>query len=118
MSSSRRTLPGPIERSPPKSTRRCSDVFPAGVAECLALPRPIAGLCDWTGRDASRDRSGGLVAEHRLDLQELFQAPLAVLAAVARLLVAAERRGGVAGRIVQVHVAGAHLRRELAGPLD
>src|SRR3546814_14048610 len=60
-------------------------------------------------------RSGGAVAEDRFHLEELFQAELAALAAVAGLLVAAERPGGVAGRIVGVHGAGAHPRRDPPG---
>src|ERR1043166_8798938 len=59
ISSSRRTLPGPIERSPPKSMRRRSDVLAAVLLSgCFAVPRPIAPLCDGTGF-CTRDLSSG-----------------------------------------------------------
>src|SRR5262249_35664982 len=53
ISSSRRILPGPIERSPPKSMRRCSEVLPAGLADRLA-GRPIRRLCRAAGGSARR----------------------------------------------------------------
>ena len=62
-----------------------------------------------------RWRAGALTADAHdgLHLEELLEAELAPLAAVARLLVAAERRREVGGRAVQVHVAGAQPRRDL-----
>src|SRR5665213_3585276 len=56
-----------------------------------------------------------LVADDRLDLKELVEAPFAVFAAIARQLVAAERRRGVHRGIVQMHAAGAHPRCHLTG---
>src|ERR1700754_3688303 len=78
----------------------------------------LARIMRWDGGRRQMCASGRLVADHGLGLEELLEAPLAVFAAVARLLVAAERRGRVADRVVQVHVAGAHLRGDLAGVLD
>ena len=54
---------------------------------------------------------------HRLDLQELFEAELAELAAVARLLVAAERREQVEAAAVDVDLAGAQAARDALGAL-
>src|SRR5262249_8987729 len=51
-------------------------------------------------------------------LEILFQAVLAPLAAVAGLLVAAERRTAVVRHALQVDVSGAKLARDLAGALD
>src|SRR5690606_11393959 len=50
-------------------------------------------------------------AHHGLHLEELLEAEDAPFAAVAGLLVAAERRGEVGAGAVQVHVAGAQPRR-------
>src|SRR5215211_295684 len=51
----------------------------------------------------------GVVAGDRLDLEIFLEAVLAPLAAVAGLLVAAERRGAVVRHALQVDVAGADL---------
>src|SRR5258708_39962650 len=118
MSSSNRILPGPMERSLPKSSRKCSDVFAAAFTARLVVPRPIAAIMRWDVAQRQMLSSGGLVADDGLGLQKFLEAPLAVLAAVARLLVAAERRRGVARGIVQVHVAGPHLRGDRAGVAD
>src|SRR5580704_16779740 len=118
MSSSSRTLPGPIERSSPKSSRKCNDVFPAAFAARLVVPRPIATIMRWDVAQRQMLSSGGLIADDGLGLQKFLETPLAVLAAVARLLVAAERRRGVARGIIEMHVAGAHLRGDRAGVAD
>ena len=55
-----------------------------------------------------------LVAEDGLDLEELVEAALALFAAVAGLLVAAERRRGSGIGVVEVDVAGAQPRRRAA----
>src|SRR5712672_3249053 len=47
MSSSNRILPGPIERSSPKSSRKCNDVFAAAFTARLVVPRPIAAIMRW-----------------------------------------------------------------------
>src|ERR1700731_1312905 len=60
----------------------------------------------------------GVVAGDRLDLEIFLQAVFAPFAAVAGLLVAAERRGAVVGLALQVDVAGAQLASDLAGALD
>src|SRR5215471_4161100 len=54
--------------------------------------------------------SGWLVAEHRLDLQELLEAVLSPLAAVARLLVPAKGRRHVSRGSVQADLTGPKLR--------
>src|ERR1700731_755409 len=60
----------------------------------------------------------GVVAGDRLDLEIFFQAVFAPFAAVAGLLVAAERRGAVVRHALQVDVAGADPAANLAGGLD
>src|SRR5215472_10074618 len=70
---------------------------------------------------ADRRRGGGSrrpVAQHRLHLEELLEAEDAPFAAVARLLEAAEGRGEVGAGAVQMHLAGAELRRDAAGVID
>src|SRR6195256_4703370 len=57
-------------------------------------------------------------AGHRFHLEIFLQAILAPLAAVAGLLVAAERRGTVVRHALQVDVAGAQLAADLAGALE
>src|SRR5690606_37886820 len=72
-------------------------VAPQGAAGAGALPAPRpSGL--WRARRE---------AHNRLHLEEVLEPVLAPLAAVARLLVAAERRVRVAGGAVQVDHAGA-----------
>src|SRR5512141_1364380 len=58
---------------------------------------------------------GGVVAGNRLDLEIFFQAVFAPFAAVAGLLVAAERRGAVVGHALEVDVAGADAAADFAG---
>src|ERR1700730_10048782 len=53
----------------------------------------------------------------RLDLQELLDGQVAVLAAVARLLVAAERSRGVELATVDLNLADAHPPGDALGPL-
>src|ERR1700721_2161765 len=60
----------------------------------------------------------GVEACDRLDLEEFLKAVFAPFAAVAGLLVAAERRGAVVGLPLQVDVAGADPTADLAGGLD
>src|ERR1700712_4657698 len=60
----------------------------------------------------------GVVAGDGLDLEIFFQTVLAPFAAVAGLLVAAERRGAVVRHALQVDVAGADLAADLARGLD
>src|SRR5690349_1807475 len=60
----------------------------------------------------------GVEAGDRLHFEIFFQAVLAPFAAVAGLLVAAERRGAVVGHALQVDVAGANLAGDLASALD
>src|SRR6266849_10823406 len=60
----------------------------------------------------------GVVAGDGLDLEIFFQAVFAPFAAVAGLLVAAERRGAVVRNALQVDVAGAQLAADLAGAFD
>src|SRR5690348_665744 len=60
----------------------------------------------------------GVVAHDRLDLEELVEAEFAPFAAVAGLLVAAEGRAEIGPGAVQMHIAGAQLRRHLARMLD
>src|ERR1700730_8037414 len=60
----------------------------------------------------------GVVAGDRLDLEIFFQAVFAPFAAVAGLLVSAERRGAVGRHALPVGVAGARLAADLAGALD
>src|SRR6185437_11451293 len=55
-----------------------------------------------------------LEAEHGLGLEEFLEAMLAPFAAIARLLVAAERGGEIGAGAVQMHVAAAQLRSDLA----
>src|SRR6185437_4054684 len=57
-------------------------------------------------------------AGDRLHLEIFLETELAPLAAVARLLVAAERRGAVVRNALQVDVAGADLTAHLARTLD
>src|SRR5580704_15990196 len=84
MSSSSRTLPGPIERSSPKSSRKCNDVFPAAFAARLVVPRRIAAIMRWdVAQRQMLSPSGGLIADDGLGLQKFLETPLAVLAAVA-----------------------------------
>src|SRR6266851_874537 len=59
-----------------------------------------------------------VVAHHRLGLEELVEAEFAPFAAVAGLLVAAERRAEIGTGAVQMHIAGAELRRDLARMLE
>src|SRR3954468_18904930 len=66
----------------------------------------------------SQSVSGGVEAGDGLDLEIFLHAVFAPLAAVAGLLVAAERRGAVVGNAVEVHVAGANLAADLPGALD
>src|ERR1700681_3195342 len=56
----------------------------------------------------------GVVAGDRLDLEIFLEAVLAPFAAVAGLLVAAERRGAVVRDALQVDVAGADLAADAA----
>src|SRR6266852_2587467 len=72
----------------------------------------VRAMCSTPLRSASR------VAEHGLQLEELSQAGFAPLAAVARLLVAAEGRAQVGLRPVHVHVARADAFRHSARALD
>src|SRR5689334_22667545 len=60
----------------------------------------------------------GVEAGDRLHFEIFFQAVLAPFAAVAGLLVAAERRGAVVGHALQVDVAGANLAGDVASALD
>src|SRR3569832_415014 len=53
-----------------------------------------------------------------LHFEEVLEAVLAPLAAVAGLLVAAERRAAVVGHTLQIHVAGADLAADALGVLD
>ena len=62
-----------------------------------------------------RDNLCRAVADDSLDLQEVVDAPVGVFAAVAGLLVAAERRGGVPGGVVDRDLAGAQAARDLRG---
>src|SRR5882757_2743300 len=57
-------------------------------------------------------------AGDRLHLEIFFQAVLAPFAAIAGLLVAAERRGAVVGHALQVDVAGADLAADFSRTLD
>src|SRR5207253_4248705 len=57
-------------------------------------------------------------AGDRLDLEILFQAVFAPLAAVAGLLVTAERRAAVVRHALQVDVAGAQLEADFTGAFD
>src|SRR6478736_147304 len=66
----------------------------------------------------SRVRLGRVEAGNRLHFEEVLEAVLAPLAAVAGLLVAAERRGAVVGYALQVDVAGADLTADALGVLD
>src|SRR5689334_3742236 len=59
----------------------------------------------------------GVEAGDRLHFEIFFQAVLAPFAAVAGLLVAAERRGAVVGHALQVDVAGANLLADPARAL-
>src|SRR5438477_2762031 len=77
-----------------------------------ALRRPAFLLID----DASPLRR--VVAGDGLHFEIFFQTVLAPLAAVAGLLVAAERRGAVVGHTLKVDVAGADLTADFAGALD
>src|SRR6476661_10641652 len=54
----------------------------------------------------------------RLHLEEFLHAELAPLAAVAGLLVAAERGGALVGNAVEVDVAGADLPADAVGAFD
>ena len=62
--------------------------------------------------------SAGAVALDALDLQVFVDAELAPLAAVARLLVAAERRAAIDRRVVDLHVAGAQPARHAPRALE
>src|SRR3954471_5250605 len=62
--------------------------------------------------------SGRVVARDRLGLEILFKTELAPLAAVAGLLVAAERRGAVVRYALQIDVAGADLATDATGVLE
>src|SRR5262245_32119552 len=64
-----------------------------------------------------RDSRPSGPAEHGLQLEELLEAGLSPLAAVARLLVAAEAGGEVRTGAIDVDVAGADLPGDLAGAL-
>src|SRR3982074_3715135 len=59
-----------------------------------------------------------VVAGARLDLEIFLETVFAPFAAVAGLLVAAERGGAVVGHALQVDVAGADLAADLAGALN
>src|SRR5256885_5590099 len=63
------------------------------------------------------DPPSGAPAGHGLDLHEFLEAEAAPFAAVARLLVAAERRGPLVGCTVDVDVAGPHAPGNAACPL-
>src|SRR5262245_31717001 len=66
-----------------------------------------------------RSRGSDLaVADDALDLQEIMDSPVGIFAPVAGLLVAAERREGVPGRIVDLHLAGAKAAGDAARMLD
>jgi len=65
-----------------------------------------------------RKTYGGVEAGDRLDFEIFFQAVFAPFAAVAGLLVAAERRGAVVGHALQVDVAGADPAADPAGAFD
>ena len=71
---------------------------------------------DWHERRGPR--SDGLIAEHRLDLEIFLKAEDAVLAAIAGLLVAAERYFIVRRRTIEINAAGANLLADPAGVLD
>src|ERR1700730_5844022 len=59
-----------------------------------------------------------VVAGDRLGLEIFLQTVFAPFAAVAGLLVAAERRGAVVRHALQIDIAGADLATDLAGALD
>ena len=59
-----------------------------------------------------------LVSHHGFHLEEFLEAELAPFAAIAGLLVAAERRFEVGACPVQVHIAGAQLRRDFPRMLE
>src|SRR5581483_12081772 len=67
---------------------------------------------------APDEASSGAPAGHGLDLEVLLEPEPAPLAAVARLLVAAERRGPLVGSAVEVDIAGADAARDPPRALD
>src|SRR5690606_36894746 len=89
------------------------EAFPRGTAHRLSRGSPRAPRPDRGSDPAAARRALALAggAHHGLHLEELLEAEDAPFAAVAGLLVAAERRGEVGAGAVQVHVAGAQPRR-------
>src|SRR5262245_10521634 len=67
---------------------------------------------------ASLVRSGRLIAQRRLVLEILLEAEHAVLAAVAGLLVAAERNAAVPRRAVQIDSTSTNSFSDAAHPFD
>src|SRR5207344_1993707 len=89
-----------------RSARRtiCTGFTPGSCARGEGRPTTSTGRCRGA---ASKGISGCRDAHHGFDLEEFLEAELAPLAAVAALLVAAERRIEVRAGAVDVHVAGA-----------
>src|ERR1700688_2646753 len=87
---------------------------------CLAGSPGLYRSISRKGRagDGSADDLRGVVAHHRLHLEALFAAELAPFAAVAGLLVAAERRAEIGPGAIQVDIAGAQLRRHFPRVLE
>ena len=85
----------------------------AGFSLTMILVKTNAGRLSAAGifhdRRERRINLRGVVAGDRLHLEIFLEAVLAPLAAVAGLLVAAERRGAVVRHALQVDVAGADL---------
>src|SRR5882672_10335624 len=101
--SSRRPARCPITRCgrPPSRAPINTTSMPGGApAPTASRARPIRS----TTPPARLRRA---VADDALDLQEIVDGPVGVFAAVAGLLVAAERREGVPGRVVDLHLPGA-----------
>src|SRR5579863_2384604 len=106
----RKRNPGPSH--PPRDSRIALRSIRAAKAERrrgISAPAPCS---------PEEKSLRGVEAGDRLDLEIFFHAVFAPLAAVAGLLVAAERRGAVVGHALQVDVAGTDLAADLARPLD
>ncbi len=81
----------------------------AGLRSTVASDRTASRASPHADRPSGRLRSarppsGGSVADHRLGLEEFVQTPLAKLASVAGLLVAADWRRDVPSRVVEVDI--------------
>src|SRR5262245_33561548 len=93
----------PLSRNPRRTASPASSTSQV-VRRALTILRDCGFACA-----VKMASSRGLISEHGLDLEVLLEAEHAVLAAVAGLLVAAERHVAVHRRAVEVDAAGAQL---------